>query len=157
MLWHIDHFGFSEPSGKWLAQGKLSFNKDTLINGKINVIINVGDFITGISKLDEHLKGKDFFDVTNFPTATFASDKVDSTSNQTAQVDGILTVKGISKPVTLNVIINKMALSPLTQKYTVGFTANTKIKRSDFGMTNYLPGLGDEVNLEIQGEAALDK
>ncbi len=157
VLWHIDHFGFSEPSGKWLAQGKLSFDKDKLVNGKVNVTINVGDFITGISKLDEHLKSKDFFDVANFPTATFVSDKVDSTDSRTAQVDGILTVKGISKPVTVNVVINKMALSPLTQKYTIGFSGNAKIKRSDFGIVNYLPGLSDDVTLEIQGEAALDK
>lgn len=157
VMWHIDHFGFSEPSGKWYANGTILFDKDKIENCSVNVDIDVAYFVTGISRLDEHLKGAEFFNVAQFPKATFVSNKIQSTSNLTAKVEGILTVKGISKPVSLDLIINKIGLSALTQQPTIGFSANAKIKRSDFGITAYLPGLGDDVSLEIQGEAILKK
>ncbi len=155
VMWHIDHFGFSEPSGKWFVNGTILYDKGELKNTSINADVDVADFVTGISKLDEHLKGSEFFNVAQFPKATFVSSNIQSTSNLTAQVDGTLTIKGISKPVSLNVIFNKVGVSPISQLPTIGFSATTKIKRSDFGITAYLPGLGDDVTLEIQGEANL--
>jgi polyisoprenoid-binding protein YceI len=155
VLWHIDHFGFSKPSGKWMADGTLSLDKEKMPNSKVNVTIKLADLVTGIPKLDAHLKSKDFLDVAQFPTATFVSDKVDSDSddNKKAKVQGMLTVHGVTKPVTLDVTFNKMGKSPITNKETVGFTAKTQLKRSDFGISAYLPGLGDNVNIEIEGEA----
>ncbi|MBS0285838.1 MAG: polyisoprenoid-binding protein [Proteobacteria bacterium] len=157
VMWHIDHFGFSEPSGKWFANGTIMFDKDKIQNCSINAYIDVADVVTGISKLDEHLKGGDFFNVVQFPKATFVSTRIESTSNLTAKVEGTLTVKGIAQLVVLDVIINKIGVSPLNQLPTIGFTATTKVKRSDFGITAYLPGLADDVSLEIQGEATLKK
>lgn len=151
--WHISHFDFSHPSGKWYANGTLELDKDKPQNSKVNVTINVGDIVTGIPKLDEHLKGADFFDVAKYPTATFVSNKVDVSSKKTAKVYGTLTLHGVSKPVVLNVTLNKEGISPITNKPTAGFAATTTIKRSEFGITKYLPGLGDEVKLNIEIEA----
>ncbi len=109
--------------------------------------------ITGIPKLDEHMRGEDFFDTAKYPTATFVSDKVTVTGADTAKVQGMLTLHGVTKPVTLNVKLNKAAMSPITNKMTAGFTATAVIKRSDFGMNTYLPNLGDEVKLSIEVEA----
>ncbi len=153
VVWHINHMGFSNPSGKWMAQGTLDLDADKLQDSKVNVTINVTDIVTGIPKLDEHLRTPDFFDAAKFPTATFVSDKVDVTGKDTAQVHGMLTVHGVTKPVTLQVKLNKVGVSPVSQKQTAGFTAFTTIKRSDFGITKYLPALGDEVKLEIEAEA----
>lgn len=155
VLWHINHFGFSNPSGKWMANGTLVLDEAKPQDSKINVTIQVGDFITGIPKLDEHLKSKDFFDVAQFPTATFVSNKVVMTGKTTANVFGTLTLHGVSKPVELHVKLNKVGISPITNTKTVGFTATTTIKRSDFGISAYLPGLGDEVKLDIEAEAKL--
>lgn len=69
-------------------------------------------------------------------------------------MQGILTVHGVSKPVTLNVTLNKLGESPITQKMTAGFTATASLKRSDFGITAHLPGLGDTVKLDIEAEAS---
>jgi len=151
--WHISHFDFSHPSGKWYANGTLALDKDKPQNSKVNVTINVGDIVTGIPKLDEHLKGEDFFDVAKYPTATFVSNKVDVTSKKTAKVYGTLTLHGVSKPVVLNVTLNKEGVSPITNKPTAGFAATTTIKRSEFGITKYTPGLGDEVKLNIEVES----
>jgi polyisoprenoid-binding protein YceI len=152
VLWHISHFGFSNPSGKWMVNGTLILDEKKLQDSKLNVTIQVANVDTGIAKLDEHLRSKDFFDVAQFPTATFVSDKID-VSGKTAKVHGILTVHGVSKPVTLDVTLNKLGMSPVSNKKTAGFTASTKLKRSDYGMVTYLPGLGDEVNINIEAEA----
>lgn len=154
VLWHISHFDFSHPSGKWMvAEGKLILDKEKPQNSKVNVLIHVNDMITGIPELDKHLKSPSFFDIQKFPQATFVSDKVNLTGKDSADVHGILTVHGISKPIILNIALNKMGISPITNKETVGFTGTTNLKRSDFGITSYLPGLGDQVQINIEAEA----
>ena len=151
--WHINHFGFSNPSGKWMAEGTLVWDEAKPQEDKVNIVIHTSDVVTGIPKLDEHLKGADFFNVAKFPKATFVSDNVNVTGKDTAKVSGTLTVNGIAKPVTLDVKLNKSGVSPITQKQTLGFTGSTILKRSDFGINKYLPGLGDDVKIEIEGEA----
>ena len=153
VLWRIKHLGFSTQAGKWYVSGTLVLDKDKPENSKVNVTIQIADVVTGIPDLDKHLKGKLFFDVAQFPTATFVSDKVDVSGKDTAKVHGILTVHGISKPVVLDVTLNQAAVNPISDKMTAGFSATTNIKRSDFGITTLLPGLADEVNLNIEAEA----
>lgn len=153
VLWHVDHFGFSKPSGKWMAEGTLALDQTKPQNSKVNVTIHVANIITGIPELDDHLKGKLFFDTAQFPTATFVSDKIDVTGKKTAKVHGVLTVHGVSKPVTLNVTLNKIGESPITNKMTAGFDATTQIKRSDFGINTLLPGVSDNVKIDLEVEA----
>src|SRR5579864_748698 len=77
LLWHISHFDFSHPSGKWMvAEGTLSLDKDKPQNSKVSVIIHVNKMITGIPELDKHLKGPLFFDIVKYPQAKFVSDKI---------------------------------------------------------------------------------
>ena len=94
-----------------------------------------------------------FFDTAQYPTATFKSNKVEVTGKTTAKVSGLLTLHGISKPVNLVVSLNQSGINPITDNLTAGFAAVTTIKRSDFNMTTLLPGLGDDVLLDIQAEA----
>lgn len=155
VVWQINHFGFSNPSGKWMVDGTVLLDETKPANSKVDVTIRVDSLVTGIPKLDEHLKSKDFFDTEQFKTATFVSDKVDVTGKNSAKVLGKLTVHGVTKPVTLNVTMNKLGVSPVSGKKTVGFTASTVLKRSDFGIDKYLPGLSDEVKISIEAEANL--
>lgn len=153
VLWRIKHLGFSTQAGKWFANGKLILDKDHPKNSTVNVTINIENVITGIEELDKHLRGKDFFDVEKYPTATFTSTKVNMIGKDTANIDGTLTLHGVSKPVVLKAKLNKAGLNPITNQMTVGFSAHTTIKRSDFGIKTYLPALGDEVTLDIEVEA----
>lgn len=153
--WKISHFGYSSPSGKWYVQGKLQLDKNKPQDSKVSATIDVAAIVTGLPKLDKHLKGALFFDVAKYPTATFVSDTVTVTGEKNASVHGELTLHGVTKPVTLNVSLNKVGVSPVTDKMTAGFSATTNIKRSDFGM-NSLPGLGDDVKLTIEAEAIKD-
>lgn len=153
VLWHINHFGFSNPSGKWYAKGTIDLDQAKPDNSRVKVKIDIASIDTGIPKLDEHLKSNEFFDVKQYPTATFESTKVQTTGKKTAKVFGTLTLHGVSKPVVLDVKLNNLGMSPISNKATVGFSATTKINRSDFGMKTYLPGLGDEVKIDIEVEA----
>lgn len=153
VLWHIKHLGFSSQSGKWYAKGFIILDKDSPEKSQVEATINVANVVTGIPELDKHLKGKLFFDVARYPTATFVSNKIDVTNKTSAKVSGILTLHGISKPIVLTVTFNKEGKNPITDKPTVGFTATSDIKRSDFGMNTMLPDIGDGVTLDIDAEA----
>jgi len=153
VTFHINHFGFSNPSGKFMnIDGTLLLDQQNPAASKLDVTIPVAAIDTSIPKLDEHLKSKDFFDVAAFPTATYASTKVDVIGQDTAIVHGNLTLHGVTKPVDLNVKLNKIGEN-MFKKMTAGFSATAMIKRSDFGIITYVPALGDEVKLDIESEA----
>lgn len=155
VTWSLSHFGFSNPSGKFMnVDGTLSLDQKDPAQSKVEVKIPVDLVNTGVPKLDEHLKGKDFFDTATYPEAVFVSNKVEVTGEKTAAVHGSLTLHGVTKPVVLNVTLNKVGEN-LFKKQTAGFSASTTLKRSDFGITTYLPGLGDDVKIEIESEANL--
>jgi len=155
IVFHINHFGFSNPSGKFMnVDGAVVLDQQNPAASKLNVTIPIATIDTDVPKLDEHLKSKEFFDAATYPTATFVSTKVDVTGKDTAIVHGTLTLHGISKPVDLNVQLNKIGENFMKQP-TAGFSASAVIKRSDFGITTYLPALGDEVRLDIESEANL--
>ena len=153
VLWHASHFDFSHPSGKWMAEGTLILDEDKPEQSKVQATIHIADLTTGIKQLNEHLLGPLFFDAKKYPTATFVSDKVVVSGKDIAKVHGILTVHGVSKPVTLEVTLNKQGLSPITNKETIGFSGQTTLKRSDFDINTLLPGISDEIKIEIEAEA----
>lgn len=155
VLWHVSHFGFSSPSGKWFANGTLLLDEMHPEKSKLDVTIQIDTLVTGIPKFDQHLKSKEFLEVEKFPTATFISNKIILTGKERALVEGILTLHGISKPIRLNVKLNKIDISPITHKKTIGFTASTEFKRSLFDIKAFLPGVGDEVKINIEAEASI--
>jgi polyisoprenoid-binding protein YceI len=153
VLWHINHFGFSNPSGKWFANGTLTIDGSNLKNNKANITIHVADFVTGIPELDKHLGGPLFFDVAHFQNATFVSDQVTYTGKNTFNLHGNLTVHGVTKPITLEVTQNKIGMNPISNKASAGYSATVDLKRSDFAINTLLPDLSDAVKLNIEVEA----
>lgn len=153
VLWHINHFGFSNPSGKWFANGTLTIDEKNPQNSQANITINLANIVTGNSELDKHLKSSEFFDTAKFPTATFKSNNIIITGDSSARMQGTLSLHGVSKPVVLEVTLNKKGNNPISDKETIGFSASTQLHRSDFEMRTLLPGLSDEVDLEIELEA----
>lgn len=156
VTWHANHFGFSTPSGKFSkVKGELRFDEKNPIKSSVEVEIDANSIVTGVDKFDEHLRGKNFFDVEKYPTITFKSTKVELAGPKAAKVYGDLTMMGISKPIILNVVLNKIGRHPFYPFVgkTIGFSANTTINRSDFGMKYALPGVADEVKIDIEAEA----
>ncbi len=153
VLWRINHLGFSTQSGKWYADGTLTLDKDRPQDSKVDVTIQLANLVTGLPELDKHLKDKLFFDVNQYPVAKFVSNKVEPTSKTTAKVHGMLTLHGVTKPVVLDVTFNQEGKNPINDKETVGFSAKTTLKRSDFNITAFLPKVGDDVTIDIEAEA----
>ncbi len=156
VVWSVSHFGFSSPSGKFSnLTGKLMLDEQKPENSSVNITIDTASVMTGVPKLDEHIRSKDFFDIEKYANATFVSDSVVLSGPDSAKVAGKLTLHGVTKPVTLDVKMNKIGESPVTKKKTAGFSASTHFKRSDFNMTYGLPGVADDVKVSIESEAVL--
>ena len=147
----ISHFGFTNYSGLFSgATGTLQLDPAKLGTSRLDISIPVESITTTVSKLTDELKGDKWFDTARFPKATFVSTQV-VPSTDGATVTGNLTLHGITKPVVLHVRFIGAGVNPIDKAYTVGFEATGTIKRSDFGVTTYLPAVGDEVQLDIAG------
>ena len=154
--WTANHFGFSNPSGRFgVKEGTLVIDEAAPANSTVNVTIDVTGLVTGIPKFDEHLKSADFLDAAKFGEATFKSTKVEPGPDNTAKVTGDLTLHGVTKPVVLDVKLNKQGEHPMNKKKTVGFSGSTTIKRSEFGIDMHVPAVSDEVKITIESEASV--
>ncbi|MBA2711559.1 MAG: YceI family protein [Tatlockia sp.] len=153
LIWHVEHMGFSTQAGKWYVSGNLSIDKEKPENSKVQVVIKIADLVTGIPELDKHMLGPLLLDAAKYPTAEFVSNKVQLMGKDSAKVHGTLTLHGVSKPVTLDVTLKKIGKNPMNDKDTVGFSAKTEIKRSEFNIKSLLPQVGDQVKIEIGAEA----
>jgi len=154
----ISHFGFTDFSGFFSgASGTLQLDPAKLGATKLDVSIPVASILTTVSVLDDQLKGEQWFDTAKFASATFTSTKVTSTGKDTAAITGDFTLHGITKPITLKAHLVGSGVDPLDKTFTAGFEATGTIKRSDFGVKQYLPLLGDEVHLTIAGNFKLQQ
>jgi polyisoprenoid-binding protein YceI len=148
----LSHFGFTNYAGLFSgATGSLQLDPTHLTAAKLDVTIPVQSITTTIPQLTDELKGAQWFDTAKFPSATFTSTKVVSSSNGEATITGNLTLHGVTKPVVLHAHFLGAGVNPIDKAYTVGFEATTTIKRSEFGVSTYVPAVGDDVQLTIAG------
>lgn len=152
VTWSVKHLGFSTYSGTVPAiTGTLNLDTKAPAASQVAVTVPVDKVGTLDPLLDAFLRSGDFFDVGNFPTATFTATRIEAKGNE-ARITGDLTLRGVTRPVTLEAEFNQAGVAPTDNTYTVGFDAKAKIKRSDFGMNAFLPMVGDEVELRIEAE-----
>lgn len=147
------HFGFSNQEHKFTkATGTVVYDRAAK-NGSVDITIDAKSVDTGFHLLDEHLQGEDFFDTAKYPTITFKSTSVKFNGDKPVAVDGNLTIKGVTKPVTLTVTSFLAMPHPILKKDAIGANAMVKIKRSDFKVSKYVPNVSDEVTLSLPLEA----
>lgn len=160
VIFAITHMGLSTFYGRLGAvTGTLSFDATAPEQSVLNVTIDMSTIDTHVPKLDADLTSS-FFDAAKFPTATFKATKIVKTGDHTGTVTGDLTIKDVTKPVTLNVTFNGGRDSPIPFKpYRIGFDATGTVKRSDFGLTNtFWSGfVSDDITLAIEAELELQK
>lgn len=150
------HFGYSHPSANFgEASGTLVYDAAAPEKSSVEVNLPLSGLNTFVPALDKHLKTAEFFDAGNYPAATFKSTNVMAVGIGMFEVVGTLTIKDVSKPVTLHVTLNNAGVHPMTKLETIGFDATTTIKRSDFGMGMYAPAVSDEISLRITTEASV--
>lgn len=148
------HFGYSNPFANFGdADGKIVYDASDVAKSSVEVTLPLSGLNSFTDKFDQHLRSADFFDAAKFPTATFKSTKVESAGKDKLKVTGNLTIKGITKPVVLDVKLNKIGPHPMAKRDAIGFDATAKIKRTDFDVGQYAPNVGDDVKLQITTEA----
>lgn len=147
------HFGYSTQLSRFdKTTGTIEFDaaKKT---GSVSITIDTRSVNTGYDTFNGHIQGEDFLDTARFPTATFRSTKVVFDGDKPKSIEGVLTLKGVSKPVTLTVTSFQAMPHPMLKKDAIGANAFVVVKRSDFAMPKYTPYVGDEVRIDIAVEA----
>jgi polyisoprenoid-binding protein YceI len=121
--------------------------------GSVDITIDMKTVNTGFADFNGHIQGEDFLDTAKFPTATFKSTRVVFEGDKPKSIEGVLTIKGVSKPVTLTVTSFAALQHPMAKKQALGANAYTVIKRSEFNAGKYVPLVSDEVRIDISIEA----
>lgn len=148
-----NHLGYSNQVSRFdKTSGTIVIDR-VAKSGSVDVVIDTKSVNTGLPLFNEHIQGEDLFDTAKYPTITFKSKKLKFDGDKLASVEGDLTIKGVTKPVTLTVTSFHCMPHPMLKKDACGANATTKIKRSDFNVSKHVPYVSDEVTLTIPVEA----
>ena len=147
------HFGYSTQVSRFdSTTGSVVFDADAK-TGSVDISIDMKSVNTGFADFNGHIQGEDFLDTAKFPKATFKSTKVNFQDGKPSSIESQLTIKGITKAVTLTVTSFQAMAHPMLKKDAIGANAFTVIKRSEFNAGKYAPYVGDEVRIDIALEA----
>jgi polyisoprenoid-binding protein YceI len=152
-VFEVNHLGFSTQRGRFnKTTGKVTLDVAAQ-KGSVEVVIDTASIDMGLEDWDKHMKNEDFFNVEKYPTMTFKSDRFIFKKGKLAEVHGTLTLLGVERPVQLKVEHFHCGVHPINKKEVCGADLTTRIKRSDFGMTKFLPAVGDDIVIRIPVEA----
>ena len=147
------HFGFSTQLSRFnRTTGTVTLDRAAR-TGAVDISIDTTSVDTGFAVFDEHIQAEDFLDTAKHPTATFRSSKVVFSGDTPTAVEGVLTLKGVSRPVTLKMTSFQAMPHPILKKDAIGANATVTVKRTDFNMGKYAPHVGDDVTIDVAVEA----
>ncbi len=158
VTWRIDHLGFSNFIGRFEDMtGTATVNPADLSKSGVVFTIETDSVDTNVDKLDDHMEAADILDAAKYPNITFTSTKIEVTGTNaagkaTGKVYGMLSLKGVTKPVVMDVVFNGHGVSPFGGSERIGFDGTFTIKRSDFGIVSLLPMVGDTVSVQFAVE-----
>lgn len=153
--WEARHFGVSTSRGRFdKASGDIFFDAKGR-SGKVDLVIDMKSISTGVAPFDAHLRRDDYFDVEHFPEARFVSNDFRFESDKLSEVVGKLTMRGITKPVTLKAKRFSCYDNPFLKREVCGGDFEATVVRSHYGMVHGLPVIvpDDAIRLQIQVEA----
>jgi len=153
-----NHFGFSTPSANFTdIQGTIKVDNAKPSNSSVEVTIPLSSVNTNVVALDKEFQEEAWFNAAKYPNITFKSTKVETKDKKHFKITGDLTVKGVTKPVVLDAVLNKQGEHPMAKVPAIGFNATTSFNRSAFGIGNYVPNVGDKITVNITTEATAAK
>lgn len=155
LIFKINHLGFSSYIGRFNSvDASLDFDPENIQNSSLEVIIDMASIDVNNAEFAEELRGSSWLGVEEFPQAVFRTTKyLESTGENQFAFEGDLTFHGETKPVRLDVTFHGGGRNMLTRKNTLGFSAATTFKRSDYGVSRFTSvGIGDDIELEIHVE-----
>jgi polyisoprenoid-binding protein YceI len=148
-----NHMGYSTQLSRFnTVTGKIIIDK-AAHTGSVDINIDATSVDTGSTMFNGHIQGADFFDTAKYPVITYKAEQMKFDGDKLVAVEGDLTIKGITKPVSLTVTSFKCMPHPMMKKEACGANATAKIMRSEFNMGKYAPLVGDEVTLSIPVES----
>lgn len=154
----VRHMMISKVRGRFSRfDGTVNFDEQNPANSSVQVTIDATSIDTRDERRDGHLMSPDFLDVANYPTITFTSKRIEVIDDSHGRIIGDLTIRGVTREVTLEVEYNGQSKSPWGT-ISAGFSASTKINRKDWGLTWNVALetggvlVGDEVTIEIEIE-----
>ncbi len=154
VTWQVNHMGFSLLQGQFGASGgSITIDPAKPNATKVEVTFDTSKLSTSSERFTAHLNSKDFFDTATSSTARFVSTGVQA-SGDSATITGNLTIKNVTKPVTLRATFVGAGDNPMNKKLNFGFRATGSIKRSDFGLGMAAPVVSDQVELVINAAFA---
>jgi polyisoprenoid-binding protein YceI len=153
VTWRLSHSGLSTYTARFdKISGEIQFNPQAPATSSATIMIDPNSVNTGLPDFDKKI-AKDVFKAETTPMIIFKSTGLTATSPTTGTMTGDMTIAGVTKPMTLAVTYNTGRMSPFARRQNIGFSATGKIKRSDWGMTNWAAGgIGDDVDLIIEAE-----
>ena len=160
ILFSVNHLGLSNFFGQFNDfDGHVVFDQEKPANSKVEITIRTASVDTDVPDLDKHLLAEDFFDAAKYPDIRFKSNTVVKAGRNRYHVIGDLTLHGVTRQVTLLATLNYAGDHPLSKfldkykgAYYAGFSATAVIRRSEFGITSYVPNVADEVKIVIETE-----
>lgn len=162
LIWKVSHAGLSNYTARFKSyDAEINFDPADITKSSVTAKIDPAtletDYVATAEKdFNKNLITKEeWFNAGKFPEITFKSTKIEVTGENTGKIHGDLTFLGVTKPVTLEATFNgAYALQPFSKKPAMGFSATGSLKRSDFGMSTYVPMIGDKVDIIIEAEFA---
>ena len=152
------HMGYSTPHvGFRSFDVGLVLDNENTANNAVDVTIDATSIDSRVDAFNGHLNGPNFFDTANHPTITFKSTSFEDAGEDKFNIAGDLTIKGVTKSVTLDATLVKAANHPMRKTPTIGVTAETKVSRSEWGLSRAVPNVGDEITIFISVEMTESK
>ena len=150
VMFSWNHLGISNPVARFeKIEGQLHLDRDDPAKSFVTVTLPVEGLKTGVAALDHRLMNADFLDSEKYPAVTFRSSGVKMTGPKRFKLAGDLTVHGVTKPVVLDAKVNAIGLNGFSGALMAGFDADIVIRRSDFGVSRYVPSITDELTVHI--------
>lgn len=155
-VFEVNHMGFSTQRGRFnKSSGKITLDAAAK-KGSVDITIETASLDMGFDKWDEHMKSEDFFNIEFYPAMHFISDKLVFDGDNVVAAEGSFTLLGVTRPLTLSVSNFRCAPHPMLKKPACGADITAILKRSEFGMTKYVPAVSDEVKIFVPVEAVKD-
>ena len=154
VLFSVDHLGFSKPVGRFTGvSGTLAFDPGIPRDVECTIAIDARTLSFGDGDWDAKVRSDAFLDAAKHPSIRFACERYEPASARAGRLFGALTVRGVARPVALDVAINRIGRNSYSLKHVAGFSATATIRRSEFGLRRMLPAVGDELSIRIELEA----
>jgi polyisoprenoid-binding protein YceI len=150
----LSHLGFAQMVATFHnVTGEILFDQQTPTNSRVTASIDARTVNSGLPARDDWIRAEAQLNTAAHPAIGFRSTAITVTGENRGRMEGVLTIRGVDRPVVLDVTFNRAGINPINRMQTIGFSATGTIRRSEFGVSAFLGPLGDDITVAIEIEA----